>query len=53
MGWPQITLLVLIGLNLGVGITNHGKPRGNYNALYTIIDAVFLAIILTAGGFFG
>jgi hypothetical protein len=51
MGWPQITLLILVAFNIGIAATNHGKPRSNYSILWSLIDAAILLWLLTMRGF--
>lgn len=50
--WPQIILLLLFMLGLGVSLANHGKPRGNENVWITLISDVIVLSILWWGGFF-
>jgi len=53
MGTPQIILLVLIELRLLVAAIKHGQARTDkHNVFYTMIDVMFLLIILYGGGFF-
>jgi hypothetical protein len=51
--WPQITMIVLIGMEVGLHMANHGKPRDSYNIWLKLIDAAVLVWLLRAGGFFG
>jgi hypothetical protein len=53
MGWPQITLLILVAFNIGIAATNHGKPRNNYSIFWSLTDVAILLWLLTIGGFFG
>lgn len=52
MGWPQITIIVVLLLNSWVFASKHGQPRGNYNFAYNLIDDAVLLFILYSGGFF-
>lgn len=51
-GWPQITWLVLITLNVGITLALHGKPRGPHNVWWTIGGTPISFAILYFGGFF-
>lgn len=54
MGWPQITVLTLMGLNLLAGAYLHGKERkGEYNFWPSAIGVVLMVFLLIQGGFFG
>ena len=53
LGVPQIIYLSLILLSLGIVISKHGEPQGNYNFWSTLISAIIQIIILKVGGFFG
>ena len=54
MGISQITILVLLGLNLLIGANMHGKPKtGNYDFGVTFLSAAIYLAILITGGFFG
>ena len=50
--WPQLILLVLMGIDLGIALVLHGKPRANYNFWLALVDAVTLLLLLSQGGFF-
>ncbi len=50
---PQIVLLVLLFLNIGVVLGQHGKPRtGNHNVFVALISASITSSVLYWGGFF-
>ena len=51
MGWPQIVMIVLLGLNIGIGLVKHGEPRENYNFWTILIGAILEAGLLYFGGF--
>ena len=52
MEWPQITMIALYGINLGVGLVSHGKPReGNHNFFSFLISTIIAATVLYYGGF--
>ena len=50
---PQITLIVLYCISLGINLSEHGKPKQGKNNVFTSIVALIIQIsILTWGGFF-
>lgn len=51
--WPQIMMIVLMGLQLGGHLAMHGKPRSLHNVWWAAFRAVSLFVLLYAGGFFG
>lgn len=54
MGWPQVTVIVLYGLSIGVSLALHGKPRtGRHNVGAALIGSAFVLAPLYFGGFFG
>lgn len=54
MHWPQIAVLVLYVLSVGVHLARHGQPRdGKYNFIGSLVMAVILLSLMYAGGFFG
>lgn len=54
MQWPQITMIVLYGLNIGISCAKDGQPKeGKYSGITAIISCVIAAWILYQGGFFG
>ncbi len=53
MAWPQITLIILITINVTIALVQHGQSKGNFNFFFASIDAALLVWILNAGGFFG
>ncbi|UXN70937.1 hypothetical protein N8A98_07040 [Devosia neptuniae] len=53
MGWPQITIIVLIALSVGINLAMHGKPRtGTHNVGYSILGSAIWLVPLYYGGFF-
>lgn len=53
MNAPQITLMVIMSINMLAGAYLHGKPKkGNYNFLETIFNAIITISILYWGNFF-
>lgn len=52
MQWPQITMIVLLAVNGGLALAQHGKPKGDYNFFVWAIDAAIMVWLLNAGGFF-
>jgi len=51
--WPQITLIILCSIGLGIAAARHGKPRGLHSAWFKCFDIAVLAWLLYDGGFFG
>ena len=52
MGVPQIIMICLWTLALGIDLETHGKPKtGNDNAMTTILGIIINATILYYGGF--
>lgn len=53
MRWPQITMIVLMAISLGINLANDGKTRvESYNFGITLISIIIQIFILKAGGFF-
>lgn len=54
MGWPQITLIVLLAISVGVSAAKHGQPLEyqTYNVCRTLVRVVILSTLLHFGGFF-
>lgn len=52
MRWPQITMVALYALSLGLNLANHGKPRPPYSFWSAAIATAIEIGILVAGGFF-
>jgi len=53
MGWPQVTIIALFALSLGVSLALHGKPRtGNHSFGVALISAALTLVPLYFGGFF-
>jgi hypothetical protein len=51
--WPQITVIVLLILGLGVAIGTHGNPKeGNKSFWETFINSFITTALLYWGGFF-
>lgn len=51
-GGAQITMMLLMGANLGLGLALHGKPRtGKHDAGITLFATVVQYVILWWGGF--
>ena len=50
----RVTMLVIIFMNLGLHLGNHGSPRnGTYDFGGAVISAVINLLLLWGGGFFG
>lgn len=52
MNWPQITLIIMFALGLGLKMAQHGLPQGDHNFWTTLVATVIQVGILYAGGFF-
>lgn len=52
MNWPQITMIVLLALGVGISMAKHGESRPPYNGTVAIVAAAINAGLLYAGGFF-
>lgn len=54
MGWPQVTIIALYALSLGVTLALHGKPRTGKHSFFTGLFGASLTLVpLYFGGFFG
>ena len=54
MGWPQIVMIVIGSIGIGVNLVKHGERRTDkYNVWVSIIGCAIEAIILYFGGFWG
>lgn len=51
--WPQITLAVLMVLELGISMGKHGQPRDPYSFWTSLFGAAIVATLLYFGGFWG
>jgi hypothetical protein len=53
MGWPQVTIIVLVAMSLGINLALHSKPRtGNYGVGVGLLSAALTLVPLYYGGFF-
>jgi high-affinity Fe2+/Pb2+ permease len=54
MKWPQITLIVLWALNIGMTMREHGKSKiEKANVWTTLFSLAIVATLLYYGGFWG
>lgn len=54
MGAPQIILICIWAVAVGIGLTEHGKPKeGKYSVFTTLIGIAINTGLLYWGGFFG
>lgn len=52
MGWPQITMIVLLAASGGVALAKHGQPRDPISFPWWCFSAAIWGALLYAGGFF-
>lgn len=53
MGIPQILIIILFAINLGINIAKHGEDKEEkYNFWSTLIGTLIECFILYCGGFF-
>lgn len=53
MGIPQIIIIVIYVLSLGIAIEQHGRPReGKHNFWVALFMVACIFLILNWGGFF-
>lgn len=53
MGWPQITIIVMSALGVGIHLAKHGQPReGKFNLFIATAVAAAEIYVLKQGGFF-
>jgi hypothetical protein len=51
--WPQITVLVMTVLSLGIMLEKNGKPKiGNENFVISLVSSMIVLWLLWEGGFF-
>lgn len=51
--WPQILMVILLAIDAGVSLAQHGKPRSPHSIWTSLIAIALNVWILSAGGFFG
>lgn len=51
MAWPQVVIIILISVNCTIALVQHGQSKGKWNFFFSLIDAVILVWVLSAGGF--
>lgn len=52
MGWPQIAMIVFMGVAIGISLAKNGEPKGNHSAGWTLFAVALEAWILYEGNFF-
>lgn len=53
MGWPQITIIALSAIGVGINAAKHGQPREGKHSLWIALGVVAAEMyVLSAGGFF-
>ena len=54
IGIPQIIMLFLLAMSLGIDLAKHGQPReGKHNAVGGLVGVAIQLTLLWFGGFFG
>ncbi|MEZ2132510.1 MULTISPECIES: hypothetical protein [unclassified Sinorhizobium] len=54
MGWPQLVIIALSAMGVGINMAKHGEPRkGKFNFWIALSVAAIEMGLLYAGGFFG
>ena len=54
MGIPQIIMIVLLGMDVGMHLVKHGEPRTDHFSFpIALISAILEIGLLMWGGFFG
>ena len=52
--WPQITVIVLAAIGVGIHFAKHGQPKSeSYNGVVQMILVAIEFWLLYEGGFFG
>lgn len=51
MSAPQIVMICLLAVEIGVALGKHGQPREPYNFLFNLISVGILVGLLWWGGF--
>jgi len=52
MRWPQITIIGLVGAEIGFSLALHGQPRaGNHSFFSSLFAWGIIAGVMWAGGF--
>jgi len=49
---PQLILLGLLFMSLGIGLAKHGEPRSPYSFWDNLISFIIMVGLLIWGGFF-
>ncbi|MGL4801907.1 MAG: hypothetical protein ACRC18_06550 [Cetobacterium sp.] len=53
MEWPQVAMIILLTLGVGINLSNHGEMRNDrYNFWTSMLGVAINVWILRAGGFF-
>lgn len=52
MNIPQIIVIVMFSLNVGISLAKHGQSQGRYSFWATLISVAIWVGLLTWGGFF-
>lgn len=54
MGIPQILMIILFSMSIGMSAVEHGKPKTGNNSVWSSVIGVAIEVaLLWWGGFFG
>lgn len=54
MSTPQIIMIALLGMDVGIALSKHGQPRNaNHSIFITLFSTAIFVGLLYWGGFFG
>lgn len=52
MEWPQIVVICLFAMTVGINLSKHGESGGNHNFWASLLNVAIYTFLLKAGGFF-
>ena len=50
--WPQLAVIALTFIGVGMNLAKHGEARGEYNFWHSLIANLIMLWVFYAGGFF-
>lgn len=53
IGVPQLIIIILYTLSVGIHLVKDGEPQGNYSFITSLIGTIIVMAVLKWGGFFG